>query len=57
MCGVCLVSSAGSSFHTHVFIASDGVILRGVQRSSLVIIAHTWEGEPGDETTCATSVC
>ena len=54
MCGVSLASSPGSSFHMHVFIASDGVILRGVQRSSL---AHTWEGEPGDETTCATSVC
>ena len=60
MCGVSLTSSAGSPFCTHVIIASDGVILTEVQRSSLARIDHVVEESLGTRLgspSCATSVC
>ena len=50
MCDVSLTSSPGSPFCVHVIIASDGVILMGVQRSSLARIDRVCGGEPGDNT-------
>ena len=50
MCGVSLASSTSSPFCTHVIIGSDGVILTGVQMSSLARIDRVCRGEPGDET-------
>ena len=49
MCGVSLASSPGSPFCVHVIIASDEVILTGVQRSSLARIDSVCGGEPGDK--------
>ena len=48
MCGMSLASSPGSLLCAHVIIASDGVILTGVQRSSLARIDHACGEEPED---------